>query len=419
MTGTNGGGNGHYDNGNGGGPGLDSHPDDPEFVKRLREQMEQDARIPHQDATPIPFQLLTLQGWLDRDLAPPDFILGELLSTTSRAMLVGPTGLGKTMFGLALAMAIAEGNRDFLHWHIPRSRRVLYVDGEMPRRLMKARLADERQRRAAAIDIPLFVLSREDFPEMPPLNTEAGQQFINRVIDAVGGVDLVIFDNIQALIAGDMKEETSWQETLSYVRELTRRCIGQLYFHHTGHETGHSYGTKTREWQLDTVCLMEEVERPDADIAFTLNFTKARERTPDNRADFEPATITLAANQWHSTRGGGDGARRKRSLEDHALEALDEAIERAGETPLGHRKIPRDTYCVQLDMWLAYFRQTYVGEAKPESIERAFRKIATKLQLEGRIGVSTPWIWRSWTRPDRSPDSGPPLRGAPPRSGLG
>jgi hypothetical protein len=37
--------------------------------------------------------------------------------------------------------------------------------------------------------------------------------------------------------------------------------------------------------------LMETIERPEADIAFSLKFTKARERTPDNRADFEAAVI--------------------------------------------------------------------------------------------------------------------------------
>ena len=28
--------------------------------------------------------------------------------------------------------------------------------------------------------------------------------------------------------------------------------------HHTGYEENHSYGTKTREWQMDTVILMQK-----------------------------------------------------------------------------------------------------------------------------------------------------------------
>ena len=51
---------------------------------------------------------LTLEDWLGREIAEPDNLLGELLTTTSRALIVGPTGLGKTMFGIAIAIAIAS-----------------------------------------------------------------------------------------------------------------------------------------------------------------------------------------------------------------------------------------------------------------------------------------------------------------------
>ena len=44
---------------------------------------------------------------------------------------------------------------------------------------------------------------------------------------------------------------------------------------------------------MDTVILMERVDVPGADLSFSLKFTKARERTPENRADFEPVTMSL------------------------------------------------------------------------------------------------------------------------------
>ena len=159
-------------------------------------------------------------------------MLGELMSTTSRVLLVGPTGFGKTNLVLAIAYAIA-GGEPFLHWHAGEGpRRVLFIDGEMPQRLMRSRLEDG-SRRLGAKPETLFILSREDFPDMPPLNTEAGQKFIDRVIDTLGRVDLIIFDNIQALLSGDMKEEEPWQRTLPWVRVrgLTRRKIGQIWMH--------------------------------------------------------------------------------------------------------------------------------------------------------------------------------------------
>ena len=86
---------------------------------------------PDADANTLP--PLTLAEWLVRDLPEPDHLLGGLLSTPLRVLLAGPTGLGKTMLGLAAAMAMAEG-KPFLHWKAGRKCRVLYVDGEISHR---------------------------------------------------------------------------------------------------------------------------------------------------------------------------------------------------------------------------------------------------------------------------------------------
>jgi hypothetical protein len=340
-------------------------------------------------------QTLTLAYWLERDIAPPDFLLGELLSTTSRVLMVAPTGIGKTNIALAIALAIAEGC-DFLHWRAHRAARVLYIDGEMPRRLMKQRLVDAVRRQGVA-PTNLFILSREDHPDMPSLDTVAGQEYIDAVIKLLCGVDFVIFDNIQALMEpGDDFGAASWQHTLSWVRDLSRRKIGQLWVHHTGHNEAQSYGTKTREWQLDTVMLLERLDR-DSDIAFNLNFPKARERTPGNRSDFQPAVITLAKDEWNYESGGrsGTSGRGRLKLEEIALRALDEALAKGGDTPRNHPKIPPDTLCVTAEMWQRYFEQVQIGDAKPESVARTFRKYAAQLQVAGKVGSAKPWVWRT------------------------
>ena len=50
---------------------------------------------------------LTLQSWLNRKMPPRDYLLGELLSTTSRWLIIGDTGIGKTLLALAIAAASA------------------------------------------------------------------------------------------------------------------------------------------------------------------------------------------------------------------------------------------------------------------------------------------------------------------------
>ena len=279
--------------------------------------------------------LYTVQGWLDRDLPEPDILLGPF-STTSRGMFVADTGLGKTNVAMATAFAMASGQK-FLHWSCQRPARVLFIDGEMSKRLLRRRIRDATAR-SGRIPAGLYFFSREDFETMPPLNTAQGQRFIDTFIDQIGGVDFVFFDNIQSLLVGDMKDEESWQQTLPWIRSLTRRSIGQLWIHHTGHNTGRAYGTKTREWQLDIVLLAEAVERAGADIAFSLQFTKARERTPDNRGDFDPVVVTLSNDRWISE---GDASRKGKPpspLGQKFYEALLDAIIAAPVTGPAHRQ---------------------------------------------------------------------------------
>lgn len=343
------------------------------------------------------FQVLTLSHWLDRDVPEPDFILGEVISTTSRVMLVGPTGLGKTMLGLALARALAEG-RDFLHWHIPKPRRVLYLDGEMSRRLMKKRVVDEFGRGGGDRETNLYLLSREDFPDIAPLNTDAGQHFIDAVIEALGGIDVAIVDNIQAWTVGDQREESTWEPCLPWVRSLTMRSIAQLWLHHTGLDETHSYGPKAREWQLDTVMLMEALldDALTSDLAFRLRFPKARERTPDNRHDFADAVIALNDDEWSSTisKAPPRGKPGRVRLEDYALDCLTAALGAAGTEVHDHPRVGPQTIAVTTDTWRRFFVQNYVGEALPESVDKMFYRFAGRLQAQQRIRVEKPWVWR-------------------------
>ena len=226
------------------------------------------------------------------------------------------------MLGIGLGFAISAGT-GFLHWRGIRLARVLFIDGEMSRRLLKQRLADEANR-SGLRPAGMHALSHEDIENFAPLNTPAGQACINAQIERIGELDLVIFDNVMSLIAGDMKDEEGWAQTLPLVRSLTRRKIGQLWVHHTGHDETRSYGTKTREWLMDTVIHIEEVKRPDTHVSFQLSFRKARERTPATRADFADVTIALVNDEWVSSAGTSE-KRKLKPLEAKFLDALRDA----------------------------------------------------------------------------------------------
>jgi len=269
---------------------------------------------------------LAVDEWLKRDLPVPDFLIGSWFTTTSRLILNAPTGLGKTNFMLAKFAHIAAGI-DFLHWKCRRQRRVLFVDGEMSRRLLKQRLEDV-VRRLGCAPVGLHLLSHEDVGDFQPLNTVAGRRIIESTIERIGGVDAICFDNIMSLILGDMKEEEAWRETLPLITSLTKRNIGQAWVHHTGHDLTRGYGTKTREWGMDTVLHLSEAKRPDTDVSFILEFRKARERTPETRQDFRDVTIALVNDQWVWS-AAADKPTKPSPLGGKFLRALENAL--AGE----------------------------------------------------------------------------------------
>jgi hypothetical protein len=92
--------------------------------------------------TITPFQPrreLLLSSWLKRDLPPRDCLLGNVVCSTSRWLIFGNAGVGKTLFALSMAGAMAAG-KSFLGWEGKRCARVIYLDGEMPAETFKERM---------------------------------------------------------------------------------------------------------------------------------------------------------------------------------------------------------------------------------------------------------------------------------------
>jgi hypothetical protein len=290
-------------------------------------------------------EFLAIEAWTKRDIPPADRLLGDLVTTTSRMFLVGSTGLGKTLLALGMACGMASG-RGFLHWRADRAARVLYIDGEMPEELIRARSVDALRRLDGSRpkgNLLIYARDSEDefarrFPALPPfapLNTPQGKDFVLELIGAVGGVDAVVFDNVMSLVNGDQKDEIPWSDTLPLVAQLTKQKIAQIWADHTGHDKAKQYGSSTKAWRFDAVGLMAALpddQRTGHEVAFTLSFEspgKARRRTPDNWRDFQTCVVRLNDDRWTSEAAGGAGhmasAKLKpsvRPLYDALLDAL-------------------------------------------------------------------------------------------------
>ena len=315
-----------------------------------------------------------------------DRIMGEWFFTTSRTLLIGPTGVGKTNFSMAIAGRSAIG-RNFLHWRAYRPSRILYIDGEMSARLFKQRLAD-LVRRLGEIPTTLFPFSHEDIENFAPLNTAAGAAILNGLIDKVGGVDGIVFDNVMSLIAGDMKEEEGWRQTLPLVTSLTKRGIAQVWLDHTGHDETRGYGTKTREWRMDNVIHLTTVERPDSDVSFRLEFRKARTRTPEMRRDFQDATIALVNDEWTVDVTASVRRGHVSPLGEKFLDALHNAL--CGDTVQHYGR-----RAVTLELWKAEcFKIGILDRDKPPKPTSAlWSKYRLELIAANRIACDNTTAW--------------------------
>lgn len=350
---------------------------------------------------------LSVEAWLEREIPEPDKLLGDLLTTTSRVFIVGRTGLGKTLVAVGLACGIASG-AGFLHWKCQKPARVLIVDGEMPAELVKARANDAVRRIGRKIPpgyLTIFARDIEDefaakYPtvgKMAPLNTEEGKSWLLALIEEIGGVDVVICDNVMSLIAGDQKDEVAWSGTLDLVQTLTSKRIGQIWLDHTGHNSDRQYGSSTKAWRFDAVGIMTPLpddQREQHELAFTLSFDhpgKARRRTPENWQDFETRIIRLRDDAWISEAGEKAGRTARKLSPTGAL------FYRALQDALAITATPGQT---TRDSWYAECARTGLGEPiTPEDDWRAkgakqakFRKYMVELRTAGLIGVDGPTI---------------------------
>jgi hypothetical protein len=329
---------------------------------------------------------LTIEQWLVRNLPAPDFIMGNWLSTTTRGLLVGPTGLGKTNFALALALHSAAAI-DFLHWRKQRPCNVLYIDGEMSRRLFKQRIEDAVNR-LGQHPTGFHALSHEDVENFAPLNTPAGQAYIERLIAQIKP-DFIVFDAIMCLLAGEMKEGQSWAAVMPWIRSLTLRHIGQLWLHHTGHDENRSYGDKTKEWQLDTVLHMQSIAREDADVSFALEFRKARERTPATRADFQYSRIAIVGDQWTADVTAAVRPGHISPAGQKFLDALHNAL--AGETT----EVRYGRRAVSQELWKAEcFAKGLLEHGKrPNQVSAKWSNYRLELIAANRIVCDSTCVW--------------------------
>jgi KaiC/GvpD/RAD55 family RecA-like ATPase len=220
---------------------------------------------------PHKLKMPTLEQLLSAGFKQRKYLLAPWLREQENCMVYAATGVGKSLFAMSAALAVAGGG-EFLGWK-PDAKpdgegwRVLYVDGEMHVADIQERARQLREGipklDRAAVDKNLRFLVRQHQDagvQFPSITEQAGQSF---VLDRVrkGKVDLVVLDNFSTL--GDVEDEnaaSSFNVIQQFLLQLKVQEVATMLVHHTGKAEDNFRGSSKLAATFETII---QLARPE------------------------------------------------------------------------------------------------------------------------------------------------------------
>lgn len=237
-------------------------------------------------------KMLTFADLKALDLPERKPLITPWLKEGESAMVYAPTGVGKSMFAMTLALAVAGGGEVF-GWRCPEPRRVLYVDGEMHIQDLQERavlLAETVEGKpnvdAMGQNLKLYPRQYQDSGDFLDLATEQGQTELLKVLDDEGPIDLLILDNLSTLATiSDENAASSFDPILKLLMELKRKGVATILVHHAGKSRARNdfRGSSKLATTFEVIMglkPMEDAAIGESGTAFTITWDKYRNR-PD------------------------------------------------------------------------------------------------------------------------------------------
>jgi len=211
-----------------------------------------------------------LNSFLTTDFPQPSYIIEPLVSDQSIVQIVGASGVGKTMFGLAIAGAISTGNGLLGMPSVGGARPVLYVEGELPASDIQIRVNGMFKAIERTCDSNMFYISslqqqlKVNDKGFTPIQTEQGLIEIENAIVEIkkrtGKMPVVFIDNISCLASG-LKENDAdaWSPIINKFVKWKNMGSTVFYFHHLNKGNDSSGSTM----QHRTIDMVIRMRKPD------------------------------------------------------------------------------------------------------------------------------------------------------------
>ena len=205
--------------------------------------------------------------------------LNPWIAEETITLVSGERGLGKTWFGLGIAVALSMGDKEFCGWKIDNPARCLYVDGEMSLRSFQKRLIslDYNEQRAKT---PLFIYSsayllKNRKAAINLTKPEDRDMITSFCLD--DQIDVMFLDNLSSLCPGiDENVKQQYDPINQWLLSLRFIKMAVVLIHHTG-KSGTQRGTSAREDNIDNSILITRSRgRASLEPTFDVIFTKNR-----------------------------------------------------------------------------------------------------------------------------------------------
>lgn len=218
-------------------------------------------------------------------------IIAPWLREGESAMVYAPAGVGKSMFSMSLALAVAGGG-SFLGWEAPEKRRVLFVDGEMhmddvvSRSIMLAETIDGLDLEAAGENLRIMARHYQDpGVSFPDLAEEGGRRTLldisRKLFSGRTPADLVILDNLSTLATiKDENDAAEFNDVIRFLMDMKQAGVACVLVHHSKKGGSDYRGSSKLATTFEVILGLKKTDTLKAAMgtAFAISWDKYRGR---------------------------------------------------------------------------------------------------------------------------------------------
>jgi len=234
------------------------------------------------------FKSISLYELQKQTRTPPKILLAPFIKQGEATLIYAASGLGKSFFTLGMAVAIASGT-EFIGYEAPKPLRVKYIDGEMSKYDLMARLEASIGGRTTdksfmcTLENNLLLSNRElSKPEDGVFFDIATKEHITEIVLELlqEEVKVAIFDNFSTLALGieDENSAGSFNVTLELILALKAVDILPILVHHSNKNGTNYRGTTKIEAVFSNIIGLQRDSsiKKELGAGFIIKFDKNR-----------------------------------------------------------------------------------------------------------------------------------------------